>query len=130
ILEQNPYAQAFKSLGSVPNLDEYKISLNTDIKLDQRRYNAPTTSQVAAIWVEGSDPQNCFDRSVVGLVDTIVAGESRGDRIGKRIVLPRTFPGGDRDMQRRLLDAMAIVQRWGKPDYFITMTCNPYWERR
>jgi hypothetical protein len=23
---------------------------------------------------------------------------------------------------------MAIVQRWGKPDYFITMTCNPYWE--
>jgi hypothetical protein len=31
-------------------------------------------------------------------------------------------------MQRRFLDAMAIVQRWGKPDYFITMTCNPYWE--
>ena len=23
---------------------------------------------------------------------------------------------------------MAIVQRFGKPDYFITMTCNPYWE--
>ncbi|KAM0874176.1 hypothetical protein ACQ4PT_037644 [Festuca glaucescens] len=63
-----------------------------------------------------------------GLVDTIVAGESHGDRIGKRIVLPHTFPGGDRDMQRRFLDAMAIVQRWGKPDYFITMTCNPYWE--
>ncbi|XP_071677145.1 uncharacterized protein [Lolium perenne] len=260
ILERNPYAQVFKSLGSAPNLDEYKISLNTDIKLDQRRYNAPTTSQVAAIWVEGSDPQNCFDRSVVvhgkgdrplyirayygcydplsyplffprgetedddvireeqfvnfappedhatdlppdddgdnldedfgdneenatqsrkfvsareyycfklqvrkklfniilfggrlfqqwavdmyikietmrldwyskpanqkvlradlyqGLVDTVVAGESRGDRIGKRIVLPRTFPGGDRDMQRRFLDAMAIVQRWEIPD--------------
>ena len=31
-------------------------------------------------------------------------------------------------MQRRFLDAIAIVQRWGKPDYFITMTCNPYWE--
>jgi hypothetical protein len=65
ILERNPYAQVFKSLGAVPNLDEYRISLNTDIKLDQRRYNAPTVSQVAAIWVEGSDPQNCFDRSVV-----------------------------------------------------------------
>ncbi|XP_037432863.1 uncharacterized protein LOC119299826 [Triticum dicoccoides] len=63
-----------------------------------------------------------------GLVDTIAAGESCGDRIGKRIVLPRTFPGGDRDMKRRFLDAIAIVQRWGKPDYFITMTCNPYWE--
>jgi hypothetical protein len=65
ILQHNPYAQVFKSLGSVPNLDEYRISLNTDINLDQRRYNAPTASQVAAIWVEGSDPQNCFDRSVV-----------------------------------------------------------------
>ncbi|XP_048565321.1 uncharacterized protein LOC125545433 [Triticum urartu] len=31
-------------------------------------------------------------------------------------------------MQRRFLDAMAIVQRFGKPDYFVTMTCNPYWE--
>ncbi|KAM0899696.1 hypothetical protein ACQ4PT_021133 [Festuca glaucescens] len=41
----------------------------------------------------------CF--KLQGLFDTVVAGESRGDRIGKRIVLPRTFPGGDRDMQRR-----------------------------
>ena len=36
ILERNPYAQTFRRLGSVPNLDEYKISLNTDIKLDQQ----------------------------------------------------------------------------------------------
>ena len=31
-------------------------------------------------------------------------------------------------MQQRFLNAMAIVQRFGKPDYFITMTCNSYWE--
>ena len=31
-------------------------------------------------------------------------------------------------MQQRFLNAMAIVQRFGRPDYFITMTCNPYWE--
>ena len=31
-------------------------------------------------------------------------------------------------MQRRFLDAMALVERYGKPDYFITMTCNPHWE--
>uniref|UniRef100_A0A453EVV1 Uncharacterized protein n=1 Tax=Aegilops tauschii subsp. strangulata TaxID=200361 RepID=A0A453EVV1_AEGTS len=54
ILECNPYAQAFKSLESVPNLHEYKISLDTDINLDRRRYNARTTSQVVEIWVEGS----------------------------------------------------------------------------
>jgi hypothetical protein len=23
---------------------------------------------------------------------------------------------------------MALVQRFGRPDYFITMTCNPYWD--
>uniref|UniRef100_A0ACD5ZSL2 Uncharacterized protein n=1 Tax=Avena sativa TaxID=4498 RepID=A0ACD5ZSL2_AVESA len=63
-----------------------------------------------------------------GVVDVIDTGETRGSQVGKRIVLPRTFPGGDRDMQRRFLDAMTIVQRFGKPDYFITMTCNPHWE--
>jgi hypothetical protein len=31
-------------------------------------------------------------------------------------------------MQQRFLNAMAIVQHFGKLDYFITMTCNPYWE--
>jgi hypothetical protein len=24
---------------------------------------------------------------------------------------------------------MTLVQRFGKPDYFVTMTCNPYWEK-
>ncbi|XBI41719.1 hypothetical protein VPH35_126150 [Triticum aestivum] len=65
ILENNPYVETFKSLGSVPDLAEYKITLNTNIKLDQRRYNAPTASQVAAMWVEGTDPQHTFERSVI-----------------------------------------------------------------
>ncbi|KAM3206336.1 hypothetical protein ACQJBY_061802 [Aegilops geniculata] len=65
ILENNPYVETFKSLGSVPDLAEYKITLNTNIKLDQRWYNAPTASQVAAMWVEGTDPQHTFDRSVI-----------------------------------------------------------------
>ncbi|KAL6873859.1 hypothetical protein ACP4OV_013941 [Aristida adscensionis] len=339
ILQDNPYVQTFQRVGSIPNLDDYVIELNTNITPDQRRYNAPTASQVAAIWLEGNDPQRSFDRSVIvyakgdrpryirayhgcydplayplffprgetgwnkfmpynqpesetpastnvelmkedeaqdhnefenhsdneddndiqasdyisrlseaaqsvanvelmeeeeaertcndyadhnefenhsdnegdndiqakdysnrlieaaqsvrfvtareyycfklqvrkqlfnillfggrlfqqwavdmyikiesmrldwysnpehqkriraelyqGVVDVISAGETRGSEVGKRIVLPRTFPGGDRDMQQRFLNAMALVQKFGKPDYFITMTCNPYWE--
>ena len=62
------------------------------------------------------------------MVDVISAGETRASEVGKRVVLPRSFPGGDRDMMQRFLNAMAIVQRFGKLDYFITMTCNPYWE--
>ena len=46
----------------------------------------------------------------------------------RELCCPVLFLGGDRDMQQRFLNAMAIVQRFGKPDYFITMTCNPYWE--
>jgi hypothetical protein len=42
-------------LGNVPNLDEYQIELNTDIGVDKRRYNAPTVSQVEAIWEEWGD---------------------------------------------------------------------------
>jgi hypothetical protein len=55
ILEDNPYVCVFQSLGNIANLNEYRIELNTDIGVDQRRYNAPTISQVAAIWGEGSD---------------------------------------------------------------------------
>jgi hypothetical protein len=31
-------------------------------------------------------------------------------------------------MRRRYLDAMALVRRFGKPDIFLTMTCNPKWD--
>ena len=63
-----------------------------------------------------------------GIVDAVTAGETRGNQVGRRIVLPASFVGGPRDMRRRYLDAMALVQRFGKPDLFITMTCNPEWK--
>uniref|UniRef100_A0A453JVC3 ATP-dependent DNA helicase n=1 Tax=Aegilops tauschii subsp. strangulata TaxID=200361 RepID=A0A453JVC3_AEGTS len=31
-------------------------------------------------------------------------------------------------MRRRYMDAMALVRRYGKPDIFLTMTCNPNWD--
>ncbi|WMV44713.1 hypothetical protein MTR67_038098 [Solanum verrucosum] len=30
-------------------------------------------------------------------------------------------------MRRRYMDAIALVQRFGKPDIFLTITCNPSW---
>ncbi|KAH9072617.1 hypothetical protein Ae201684P_015692 [Aphanomyces euteiches] len=47
--------------------------------------------------------------------------------IGKRIVLPSSYTGGPRYMRQRNLDAMAIVRKYGRPDLFITVTCNPKW---
>jgi hypothetical protein len=47
--------------------------------------------------------------------------------IGIRSILPSTFTGSRRDMLGRYHDAMAIVRRFGKPDLFVTVTCNPSW---
>jgi hypothetical protein len=65
ILRGNPYSEKFRSLGAHrDNLQDYRIELNTDQKLDQRRYNLPVSSEVAAIWVEGNDLANRFKRSI------------------------------------------------------------------
>jgi len=65
IMQENPYVQVFKSVGTLTNLDCYTIALNTSISVDQRRYNAPAREQVAAIWFVGNDPQQRFERSIV-----------------------------------------------------------------
>lgn len=53
--------------------------------------------------------------------------EHTGDRLGKMIILPSSFIGSPRNMQNNYHDAMAIVRQFGKPDIFITFTCNPKW---
>ncbi|XP_021737552.1 uncharacterized protein LOC110704077 [Chenopodium quinoa] len=61
------------------------------------------------------------------VLDSIQDGETSAINIGRRVILPPTFIGGPRDMKRRYLNAMALVQRFGKPDLFVTMTCNANW---
>ncbi|XP_042954753.1 uncharacterized protein LOC122291181 [Carya illinoinensis] len=63
-----------------------------------------------------------------GIVDTITLGEADASKVGKRIILPSSFIRGPRDMRKRYMEAMALVQRYGKPDIFLTMTCNPNWQ--
>ena len=47
--------------------------------------------------------------------------------VGKKIILPSSFIGSPRYMQQNYQDAMTIVSKSGKPDLFLTMTCNPHW---
>jgi hypothetical protein len=63
-----------------------------------------------------------------GIVDTLTAGEARAFEVGRLVVLPRNFNGGEHDVQARFLVAMTLVQWFGKPDYFVTITCSPYWD--
>ncbi|XP_073028580.1 uncharacterized protein [Primulina eburnea] len=62
-----------------------------------------------------------------GLLDSITQGCQTGLDVGKRIILPTSFIGGPRDMRKRYMDAITLVQRYGKPDIFLTTTSNPNW---
>ena len=48
--------------------------------------------------------------------------------IGKVVVLPLKFIGSPENMMQLYHDPMAIVEKFGTSDLFITMTCNPQWE--
>ena len=56
VLNVNPYCQFFQSLRDVPELESYKIEIKTDSGLDQRIYNAPSMSQITAMWVNNDFP--------------------------------------------------------------------------
>ena len=65
-----------------------------------------------------------------GLADAVqnAKGHIEGSHIGKRIGLPSSFTGGGRYQHQLYQDAMAIVRHFGKPDFFVTFTCNPRWK--
>eukprot|EP00111_Clytia_hemisphaerica_P007544 TCONS_00021908-protein len=66
--------------------------------------------------------------SYQGLVDHLEnAAQQRDLNAGQVIVLPSSFSGSPRAMHQLYLDAMAVVAKHGKPDTFLTFTCNPKW---
>ena len=54
--------------------------------------------------------------------------ENENFQIGKAVILPSSFAGSPRHMAQNYQDAMSIVSKFGKPDLFITFTCNPKWK--
>ena len=59
--------------------------------------------------------------------DALYNGDVGQPRVGK-VILPSTFTGSPRYYHAKFQDAMAIVRRYDKPTFFITMTCNPKWK--
>ena len=57
-----------------------------------------------------------------------IAGDMDLTSAGKRIILPASYTGSNRYMAKSYQDAMAIVRAFGRPDLFLTFTCNPKWE--
>ncbi|SGY53294.1 BQ5605_C006g03744 [Microbotryum silenes-dioicae] len=75
------------------------------ITTNQKTLRAEEYSSLQASLAEGIDPSE----------------------IGKRVILPSSYPSSPRNMVQLYQDAMAIVRAFGAPDLFITMTCNPAW---
>lgn len=64
---------------------------------------------------------------LLGLEEAVNRGDINPATIGSRVILPSSFIGGYRYMFNNCLDAMAICRRFGYPDLFLTITCNPKW---
>ena len=47
--------------------------------------------------------------------------------LGRRVILPATFVGSPRHMAEYTQDALTYVRVHGRPDLFLTFTCNPSW---
>ncbi|KIH47497.1 hypothetical protein ANCDUO_22443 [Ancylostoma duodenale] len=56
-----------------------------------------------------------------------VANDGSVSDIGRMVILPATFTGNPRHMHEYAQDAMLYVRICGRPDLFITFTCNPEW---
>ena len=59
-----------------------------------------------------------------GLMD---ATSSEETNVGKKVILPPTILGSPRWYMEEFQNGMALVRLAGKPDIFVTMTCNIMW---
>ena len=64
ILRINPYSMFFRTLSDVVGLKSHTIQIRSNSGHDQRFYNAPYVSQVAAIWVDDDPSANNKSRNI------------------------------------------------------------------
>ncbi|XP_036332234.1 uncharacterized protein LOC118743575 [Rhagoletis pomonella] len=65
----------------------------------------------------------------IHLRDAIVNdGNVNPNELGRMVILPSTSTGSPRHMHEYAQDAMTYVCPYGRPDLFITFTCNPKWD--
>ena len=58
--------------------------------------------------------------------DGMFSDDSKQPAVGRKI-LSSSMVGSPRWYNAKFQDGMAIVREYHKPDFFITMTCNPRW---
>ncbi|KAI5895842.1 uncharacterized protein SCHCODRAFT_02747054, partial [Schizophyllum commune H4-8] len=85
------------------------------------------TEQTRLRWARGHQPQLRAD-VYRGLADAVSSNaDVNPQSVGQRCVLPSSFVGSWRNMFQLYQDSMAVARFFGRPDYFLTITCNPQW---
>ncbi|XP_044575150.1 uncharacterized protein LOC123258957 [Cotesia glomerata] len=77
-------------------------------------------------WIRNNQKKLRSEEYVL-LKDALTKNDGQSSTIGKMVVLPSSFTGGPRYIHERTQDAMTYVRHYGRPDLFITFTCNPKW---
>ena len=117
VMSKNPYAAFLRSLSKVVDLDRYYISINCSSTLDQRTHNSPTSSEVAAIWIDGEDGRNegRFDRDI-----RVYTKGGQGYQIREHyscydsLQYPLMFPGGEPGWHPNILKADGGKKNFGR----------------
>ncbi|XP_075486067.1 uncharacterized protein LOC142525622 isoform X2 [Primulina tabacum] len=65
VMKGNPYVELLRRLNQYPCIQDLRLHIYKNAPVDQRRYNTPTADQVAAIWVEGNNPNIPYDRDII-----------------------------------------------------------------
>lgn len=89
---------------------------NTSVNIDESRL----------IWIANN--QRTLRADLYNGVRDALVGENLqlGQSVG-RVILPASYHGGQRQMQEKYQDSMAIARFLGPPQFFVTMTANPTW---
>ena len=93
-------------------------------KMNQKALRADTYKNVKDATEERR--QELGPRELVPREDGLFGDDRQQPAIGRKI-LASSFVGGPRWYNAQFQDGMAICREYHKPDYFITMTCNPNW---
>ena len=62
------------------------------------------------------------------LADAVAKGDTNATDLRRTVILTLCYTNSPRQMFQLYQDAMTIVWKCGKPDLFITFTCNPLWD--
>nr|CDJ88114.1 Protein F59H6.5 [Haemonchus contortus] len=93
-----------------------QFAVDAYVKIEQNRLNFQRRNQLI------------LRRETFRGLQDYLAGDDDNGPPGSRVILSSSHQGSPRAMQQSYQDAMAIVARYGKPTYFLTMTCNPQWK--